>query len=301
MPEILDCAVIGGGPAGLTAAIYLARFRRKVMVFDTGQSRAEWIPRSHNLPGFTDGVHGPDLLERMRVQARRYGAGLRRGRVTALAMTGGGFSLEAEGETAEAKTVLLATGVVENEPALPNVAEAVRAGLIRVCPICDGYESGGRSVAVIGNSAHAAREALFLRTYTERLTVLLVGTDCSLPEDIGAQLDKAGVEVVRAPIHSVRLNEDGQGAVCMAGEREHRFDVIYSAFGTTPQAQLAASVGARLDEDGRLLTGDHQQTSVEGLYAAGDLVRGLNQISVATGEAAIAATAIHNRLPRTWG
>ncbi len=78
----------------------------------------------------------------------------------------------------------------------------------------------------------------------------------------------------------------------------HEFDALYSAFGTTPQSMLAHALGARIDDCGNLYAGDHQETSVEGLYAAGDLVRGLNQISVANGEAAIAATAIHNRLPR---
>jgi len=300
MSGMLDCAVIGGGPAGLTAAIYLARFRRKVTVFDTGASRAAWIPRSHNLPGFPDGVHGPVLLEKMREQARRYGADFRRERVEQLSGSAGGFTLSTAGGTVQTKIVVLATGVIENEPALPNVAEAVRIGTIRICPICDGYESAGRSIAVIGNSAHAAREALFLRTYTDKLTVILVGEDPTLPDEICARLTEAGAEVVAASIDTLRLNADGAGAVCGAGGVERRFDAIYSAFGTTPQAKLAEALGATLDEDCRLIVDDHQQTSVEGLYAAGDLVRGLNQISVATGEAAVAATAIHNRLPSVW-
>src|SRR5579875_1755194 len=109
MAEVLDCAVIGGGPAGLTAAIYLARFRRRVTVFDAGRSRAEWIPRSHNLPGFPDGVHGPVLLEKMREQARRYGAALQRTEVGSLERQGGVFVVGVDGEPVQARTVLLAT------------------------------------------------------------------------------------------------------------------------------------------------------------------------------------------------
>jgi thioredoxin reductase (NADPH) len=302
MDDILDCAVIGGGPAGLTAGIYLGRFRRRVAVFDTRRSRAEWIPRSHNLPGFPEGVKGPVLLERMRDQARLYGVSLREQRVEAMSRAAGEvFCLQVDGSSVLAKTVLLATGVLENEPALPRVDEAVRRGVIRICPICDGYESIGRSIAVLGNSEHAAAEALFLRTYTEQLTLILVGQDNRISDPRRKALAEAGAAVIEAGIDSVQLHDDGRGAVCTAGGEARRFDAIYSAFGTTPQSQLAEAVGARLDEDRRLYADDHQQTSVEGLYAAGDLVRGLNQISVATGEAAIAATAIHNRLPRIWG
>jgi thioredoxin reductase (NADPH) len=247
-------------------------------------------------------VKGPVLLERMRDQARLYGVSLREQRVEAMSRAAGEvFCLQVDGSSVLAKTVLLATGVLENEPALPRVDEAVRRGVIRICPICDGYESIGRSIAVLGNSEHAAAEALFLRTYTEQLTLILVGQDNRISDPRRKALAEAGAAVIEAGIDSVQLHEDGRGAVCTAGGEARRFDAIYSAFGTTPQSQLAEAVGARLDEDRRLYADDHQQTSVEGLYAAGDLVRGLNQISVATGEAAIAATAIHNRLPRIWG
>jgi thioredoxin reductase (NADPH) len=301
MPDIVDCAVIGAGPAGLTAGIYLGRFRRSVQVFSGGESRAAWIPRSHNLPGFPEGVQGPVLLEHMRDQAQRYGAVLRSGRVQGLTPAGDrSFTVEFDGGSVQARTVLLATGVLENEPAIPHVTEAIRQGLIRICPICDGFESSGRRIAVVGNSEHAARECLFLRTYTDKLALVLVGEDPSLPEEPRRKLAEAGVEMLETAIDSIRVDETGAGVACMAGGKPYRFDAIYSAFGTTPQSQLAKGLGAPVDKDGRLYAGDHMQTSVEGLYAAGDIVRGLNQISVAAGEAAIAATAIHNRLPRVW-
>ncbi len=299
MAEGLDCLVIGGGPAGLTAAIYLARFRRSVSVVDGGKSRAGWIPRSHNLPGFPDGVEGPVLLENMRVQARRYGAVLREGLVTALSRSDDGLFRARLGEAAlTARTVLLATGVVENEPRLPDVFDATRRGLIRVCPICDGYEITGKRVGIIGNSDHAAAEALFLRTYTAHLTLMLVGDSDELPPARRQALHELGICVTRAPIEEVRIEDARICALCTLDGALHAFDVLYSAFGTTPQSVLARGLGADMDDCGKLCTGERQETSVEGLYAAGDVVRGLNQISVATGEAAIAATAIHNRLPR---
>jgi thioredoxin reductase (NADPH) len=296
---MLDCVIIGGGPAGLTAAIYLGRFRRRVLVIDSGDSRAAWIPRSRNLPGFPEGVEGAVLLERMRDQARRYGAHLRRGRAETLTRGDDGvFSLNIDGEVVKANSALLATGVVENEPRLPHVIDAVKRGVIRICPICDGFEAIDKRIGVLGTGDHAAAEALFLRTYTAHLTLLLVGETDALSPETRLNLSDAGICITHSPIESVGIQGDHLTALCTDDGQTHRFDAVYSAFGTTPQSALAQGLGAQIDESGRLYTSDHQETSVEGLYAAGDLVRGLNQISVASGEAAIAATAIHNRLPK---
>src|SRR5215210_5599305 len=106
-----DCLIIGGGPAGFTAAIYLARYRRKVLVVDDGHSRAELIPESHNYPGFAGGITGPDLLRALREQAQRYGAVLRHGRITDLQIAADGFVARCDGEQLSASKVLLATGI----------------------------------------------------------------------------------------------------------------------------------------------------------------------------------------------
>jgi len=297
--EALDCLVIGGGPAGLTSAVYMGRFFRRVLIIDKGWSRAEWIPRSHNLPGFPEGVEGPVLLDHMRAQARLYGAALTFGQVDALDRADDGlFVASVSGAPVTARTVILATGVSENKPPLPHVADAVKRGLIRTCPICDGYESRGKRIAVMGAGEHAAAEALFLRTYTDKLSLLLPRGAEELDPDTLKALAAAQVELIHADVAAVQLGEDGVTALSVEDGQTHRFDVVYSAFGTTSQTQLAKTLGARLDEAGRLYVSEHQETSIDGLYAAGDLVRGLNQIAVANGEAAIAATAIHNRLPK---
>ncbi len=298
MSEVLDCLIIGGGPAGLTAAVYLGRFRRRVLVVDGGWSRAEWITQGHNISGFPEGIAGPALLDRLRTQARLYGATLQKGYVDALSREETGeFVAMCDGQLIQARSVILATGVVENKPPIPHLADAVKHGLIRTCPICDGYESISKRIAVMGNSEHAASEALFLRTYTEKLTLLLVGAPVALAAKTAAVLAASGIEVRHAGTGSVELQEYGATAFCDDDGRSHSFDVIYTAFGTTSQTKLAQSLGARIDASGRLFVSEHQETSVKGLYAAGDLVRGLNQIAVAVGEAAIAATAVHNALP----
>ena len=104
--------------------------------------------------------------------------------------------------------------------------------------------------------------------------------------------------MLETPIEQITLEDGAIRAVSFAGGRAHRFDTLYSAFGVTPRFGLADGLGAAHEPSGRLIVDEHQETSVDGLFAAGDLVRGLNQLSVAAGEGAIAATAVHNRLPK---
>ena len=294
-PEVL---IIGAGPAGLTAATYLARFRRRVLVADGGQPRACWIPLSHNMPGFPQGITGDAILRRMTEQAVEYGAVIEPGRVETLDRAGEGFTARLNGRTVRARAVLLATGVVDHHPDLPGVERAIERALVRICPICDGYEAIDRAVAVIGNDDKGAREAAFLRTYSERVALIHIGPAEALT--CRDELARVGVELICAPIDNVRLEGDRVTALSWGGTFR-AFDLVYSALGTSPNGELAAALGARLGEDWRLFTDAHQQTSVPGLYAAGDVVRGLNQIAVATAEAAVAATDIHNRLRAVEG
>lgn len=297
MSEVYDAVVVGAGPGGLTAAIYLGRFRRRFVVIHDGDARAGWIPTSHNHPGFPDGIGGPDLLARMTAQAERYGARLMRGKVERIERADGLFHLTvATGETLAARHVLLATGVTDNEPKLPDLFDLVQKGLIRICPICDGYEVIGQTVGVIGNGEKGAREATFLRTYSDAVTLIHVGEPQILGAEARRALAEQGVDIVDSAITAVQIEDDHIRALDFGSGGMRAFDAVYSALGSTPRAMLADQLGAESDPGGCLQVDGHQQTSVPGLYAAGDLVRGLNQISVAQAEAAIAATDIHNQL-----
>jgi thioredoxin reductase (NADPH) len=294
----VDVLIVGAGPAGLTAATYLTRFHRTVLVADGGPARASWIPLSHNMPGFPAGISGDDILRRMREQALEYGAKIESGVIGAISRQGERFTAELAGCEVSAQAVLLATGVVDHHPNLPGVERAVERALVRICPICDGYEATGKTVAVIGHSDMGAREAAFLRTYTDRLTLIHIGPPEALTER--AALAELGIDVVETPIETVHIENDRVTALCWGG-KDRSFDLVYSALGISPNSDLARSLGARLADDGRLEVDLHQRTSVPGLWAAGDVVRGLNQIAVATAEAAVAATDIHNALRRAEG
>lgn len=299
MSDVLDCVVVGGGPAGLTAGIYLGRYLRNFLIVDAGDPRARWIPVSHNHPGFPAGIAGDALLARLREQACVYGSVIETAEVESIERIDNGFVLRWPGREVRARTVLLATGVKDVEPALPSsVFSAVKGGLIRICPICDGYEQTGKAVGVIGAGDKVVRETAFLKTYTDRLTVILLGEPETLSVENRRELAAMGAAVLETTADRVRVEDDR--VLCFedaTGERTE-FDTVYSALGTVPRAKLAWELGATTAEDGRLEVNDHQMTSIDGLYAAGDLVRGLNQINIAMGEAAIATTDIHNRLRR---
>jgi thioredoxin reductase (NADPH) len=295
--EPLDCLVVGGGPAGLTAAIYLARYRRRALVVDAGHSRAAWIPRARNLAGFPDGIAGAELLRRMASQATGQGAIIERGTVTAVRRRFDGFVATVNGREVAARTLLLATGVVNRRPAGIEPADHDRGlarGLIRYCPVCDGHEAMDQRIAVLGADSHGVAEALFLRTYSDRLT-LLPQRVADLGPDDHARLAAAGIAVEETAVTGWALGEAGIAAHLEDG-RTLAFDCLYPALGSDHRAELAAMLGAELAGAGCIPTDAHQRTGVPGLYAAGDIVEALDQISVAMGHAAIAATAIHNAL-----
>lgn len=292
-----DCIIVGSGPAGLTAAIYLARFHLSIRLFDSGTSRAALIPSTRNHAGFPEGISGLELLERMNEQARRYGASRELARVTTIEPADGGFIVRADARGFEARTVLLATGVINKRPAGLDDGLHTRAlneGLLRYCPICDGYEVTDRRVAVIGTGSHGTAEALFLRGYTADITLISPEGGHDLDAQCTADLEAAGVVRVDGPCGGYGIEYDRLALDTSAGRL--RFDSVYPALGSRVRSDLGAQAGARTSEDGCLLVDSHQRTNIPGLFAAGDVVKGLDQISHAMGEGGVAATTIRNYL-----
>lgn len=292
----LECLVIGGGPAGLTAAIYLGRFRRRFLVVDAGCSRASWIPKSHNHAGFPDGIGGSELLGRMQAQANKYGTEIVRKEISDLKqLPDGTFEVVLQNTTLRAQTVLLATGVIDKEPELPNLFNAVQRGLIRHCGICDGYEVINHKIAVIGRGATGLGEALFLKTYSPDITLLSLGQSLELTSADQMKMQSAGIKIIEDPITNV-VTEGAKILALNIKGQDLAFDTLYSALGCAPRSDLAAALGAQLDDKKCVIVDEHQRSTVKNLFVAGDVAHGLDQISVAMGQAAVAATAIHNAL-----
>jgi thioredoxin reductase (NADPH) len=295
-PE-LDCLVIGGGPAGLTAAIYLARFHLKLLVVDAGKSRASLIPCTRNHAGFPDGISGPELIDRMKAQAQKYGAAIETARVTRLDRIEGGFEAEYGAGPVTARAVLLATGVANRRPPMDEELhdEALARGLIRYCPICDAYEVTDKKVGVIGSGRHGVAEAAFLRSYTADITLIAPDSAHKLAAADRERLAALGVRAVDGPCHAVAALDEA--IVVETPHGHHTFDSVYPALGSDIHNELAGQIGVALNNGtGCILVDAHQRTNVPGAYAAGDVVIGLDQISHAMGEGGVAATTIRNDL-----
>jgi thioredoxin reductase (NADPH) len=293
-----DCLVIGGGPAGLTAAIYLTRYHLSLKVIDAGKSRASWIPCTHNHAGFPGGISGTELLKRMKEQAQMYGASIATARVTRLDRIEGGFQAAWGGGSVTARKVLLATGITNRRPPMDEELhnDALSRGLIRYCPVCDGFEVTDKKVGVIGSGSHGVAEAVFLRGFTEDITLIAPDDAHDLGEDDKMKLREFGIECVNGPCQAVAVS--GDCIVVDTAEGHFTFDSVYPALGSDTHTELALQVGAELTSDGTLPVDDHQRTNVPGLYAAGDVVKGLDQISHAMGEGGVAATTIRNDLAK---
>jgi thioredoxin reductase (NADPH) len=286
-PQSIDVLILGAGPAGLIAALYVRRFRRTLRLFNAGASRASHIPVSHNCPGFAAGVSGPDYLHELRAQCARHGITVEPHAVTALRRDADRFVADTGNATVSARNVVFATGIEDRLPPIEDIAQGIRRGRVRLCPVCDAYEADDQSLLVYGPAQHAVAEARYLRAFAPTVTLALEG---EIADAEAESLAAVGVTLLRGPgiprVHDTHVELAGR-----------RFDAVYPAMGALPRAGLARSLGASCTADGYLRTDAHQQTDVPGLFAVGDVAEGLNQIAVGAGQAATAASAIHRALP----
>jgi thioredoxin reductase (NADPH) len=314
-PEKLDCVIIGAGPAGLTALEYLSRFHRKAVALGAEGPRARLllIDHSYNVPGFPDGISGTDLLARLQAQAHATGGVIRNETASSIEGHDGDFRVSLnDGSILRARKLVLAMGVRDRHPDIPGV-EAHIGHFIRYCPVCDGYEYSGKRLGIIGGGHSVARHALFLRTFSQHITVLLHGKSADTLGPYRKELEDKGIKIQEARVVKILERATGpsregsskempqekmvQGhGICLDDGSDLDLEVLYSALGCDLSLEPAQNLGLDLDEDGYVLVNSQQETNVPGIYAAGDLVSQINQISVAFGQAAIAAVSIQNKL-----
>lgn len=288
--KVYDSLIVGAGPAGLSAAIYLGRARRSVVVLDSGRGRANGPQVNENYLGFPRGIKAARLRDLGQRQAERFGARIVLGSVDAAACDETGvFELSGDCGRWRGRSVVIATGVTDIWPAFPRVERFVGRSLFW-CIVCDGFRTVGRRTVLIGAGDEAATTACQFLNFTKHLTFIAtgVGDDLHISPELLSMLRDHGIEVIEGAIDRVD-GARGQVRRVHAGGRAIEADLIFSLLGQVPNSGLAASLGVLLDERGYVRIDREQRTNVPHIYAAGDVTGPYaHQIAAAVHEGATA-------------
>ena len=293
--RMTDVLIVGGGPAGLSAALLLARCTRSVVVVDAGEPRNARARALHGFPT-RDGTPPAELLALARAELARYReVELLRGRAVAARRTGEGFEVALEdGRELAGRKLVLATGVEDELPEVDGIA-GLYGTTVHHCPYCDGWEHRGRRLAAYGRDARGL--ALELRGWSADVA-WVAGGEARADRGERAELARLGVALDERRV--VRLEgEDGRlSAVVFADGGRLERDALFFATGQHQRSSLALDLGAGEDEKGAVDTGEHEDCGVPGLYVAGDASAGEQMVLIAAAEGARAAIAIHRELMR---
>lgn len=297
MPSQFDVAIVGGGPAGLTASVFLARYLRSVVLIDSGDPR-NWETRGIN--GFLGlpAVEPADLRERGRDEARRYDVRLVDARVDQVRrITEEEFVLTTDQrEALGARRVLLAIGLKDVWPDIPGLARAY-GETAHVCPDCDGYEARGKKTVVIGRGRKAVGMALNLTTWTPDIIICTNGEPPDLDETEYCQkLDALNIPVLTDNVTGARVSHGHVYCLELANGMQLDAERIFFAIGQYPADDLGAQLGCKRDDGGHIVVDEHGHTSVLNVFAAGDIIPGPQLAIAAAADGAIAALAIHKSL-----
>lgn len=287
-----EVIIVGGGPAGLSAGLYLARYNRRVGLFDAGQGRSSWNQVNYNFLGFPQGIAARDLRKLGRKQLMEYPQVTIVERcIDVMRREDDIFVAQSGHDEWRARAVILCTGVVDFWPMFPGWEEYVGRSMFW-CITCDGYSSRGMKLLVVGNTDDAAITSIQLTRFTDDVTILTNQRECHITEEAQERLERAGIPLIHDMIRTAR-GKDGQfEAILTQGGRTIPLDRLFNQQGARPVVKLATDLGAKLDENGYLCVDEEQKTTVPGLYAAGD-VDGLHshQITTAVHEGGQAASA----------
>lgn len=284
----VDAVVVGGGPAGLAAALWLGRYRRSVVVVDSQEYRSQAVERSHGYLG-RDPQTPVELLDRGRQELDAYPtACVRFGRVTALSQRADGlFDVTLEDGQLVTHRIVLATGVRDVLPQIRGFDEHYGASVFH-CPACDGYEARDRDVVAIGWDRHLVGFASTLLNWANSVTVVTDGRRFPDDEACRTVLDDNGIELVEQEAVAFVGARGELESVLLSDGRSLPASLVFFSLAHVPQLDLATSLGCSLDNDGYLVVDDHGQTDVPGVYAAGDVTPGLQLVQVAAASGAVA-------------
>ncbi len=293
--EKWDVIVVGGGIAGLSAAIYLGRAQRHTLVIDAGHSMAKWEPLVENYLGFPKGVDGGELLKSGRTQAKKHEVAFAEDQIEEMEATKDGFRLQGQNGAYSCHRVLLATGIFHIPPDIPGVKECLGHSMF-FCKDCDGYRVRGKAIAVIGRNNETVEYALGLLHYSSCVVVATNGEKISWDAQHAEWLKEYEIPVYPDRITDCHHHECQVRGLVLADGREVKIDNIFTTRGDIFHTELAEKAGAKLDEEGQIAVDHCLRTSVPGLYAAGCVTPANCQMIIAAGQGATAAQAINRDL-----
>lgn len=301
---VYDCAIIGGGPAGLSAAIYLGRMRRKVIVLDIKEGRSSWHQVNRNYLGFLDGIHATALREIGQKQAEQYGAEFLDAHAIGITREGDAseqlFHVTTDKGAITARTLILATGVSDSFPEFEGSEDCIGKSIFW-CIICDGYEAINRRIVVLGHGSRAASLALELLVFTQDVTLVSWDAPLNLPSEKLDALHEHGIRVIDSNCNFYQCSKGELSSLRLEDGTELELDMLFVAQGIEPHNELAKQLNCNLDDHGFLVVDTEQSTNVAGVYAAGDVTRLHNhQIASAVHEGGMAAAAANYYLYEDW-
>jgi thioredoxin reductase (NADPH) len=291
-----DCVIVGGGPAGLSAAVYMGRFRRSTLVVDAQEGRWTYGQRNDNYLGFPRGVTALRLHRLGLEQAERFGVRFRQAEVTRVAHTRGTFVLRLGArQEVQARTLIWATGVEDRWPDFPGARRLVGKRLF-TCIVCDGWRARDRPVLLLGDTDKAVSTALQFLTYTQDITLLSSGKS-RLSTGCRQKLAAARISLLQGAVRRVRVKEGDIASVRLDDGRELKPELIFALFGSRPKTELLRPLPVALARNGHVRTDEKNRTSLPRLFAAGDVNnKHSHQVASAVHEGAEAAQAANHAL-----
>ena len=285
-----EVIVVGGGPAGLSAALTLGNLRRSVLVLDAGEQRNLPSHAVHNYLGL-EGISPRELLERGRAEARQAGAELRSGRVVEVRRGEDDFRVAVEGQPdLAARRIILATSLVDVMPDVDNFLPFYGTSVFH-CPICDAATFADRPVVVISWGKNTASFTFELRHWTRDLTLVTHGQLIDAGER--ARLERQGVQVRTGRVARLEGENGRVSAVVLADGSAVRCDGVFFNVAHRPRNELALGLGCEVTPEGYVKVDERYQTTVPNVYAAGDVTTREEAVADAVAEGLIAATNIH--------
>lgn len=293
--KIWDVIIVGGGCAGLSAAIYLSRAMRTVLVIDAGQSLALWEPDAQNYFGFPDGISGKDLIERGKAQAAKYGAEIICDEIGGVRRADSNFLLEGKSGQYRSRRILLATGVLHIPPDIPHVNECLGHSMF-FCKDCDGFRNQGKQIIIVGSNNEAVEYALGMLCYASCVLIATNGKSQVWDKQHAEWISEYEIPVYTERIQQVKQENGFLKSITLADERCLEVEALFTTRGDIVHNKLGKMLDAKLDADGQILVDHCMKTSVAGLSAAGCITPANCQMIIAAGDGAAAAQAINRDL-----